>query len=360
MRKAGLSPWIMRLAIAAGVALALAVIVTVDVRGYDFYSDTTAPDGLGNCASCHEGGAGGFIGRNSLHGAHDVSATGTCRRCHTSTGDVPRLGSSGIVGGLGCIGCHGQVLPTGGSSGAGLRLHHLMANVPADPAGRRCNAAGCHASDPLPPPENTMPAYYGATDVVQTNPCNTDGLEDFWSLTTGAPDGKGLDNDGDLLYDNLTDTDCGAVACRDNDGDGFGDPGEPACANGPRRDCDDTRASVFPGAAEPYDSLDNDCDIAVDEIHGDSFNTVNNKVRYSWTDQAPAGQLYDVMRSGSKIFAPADVDSACLALATPFLFVDDTLMPALGKALYYLVRNTQVADYDVQSNGTPRMYTICP
>ncbi|MBI4168497.1 MAG: hypothetical protein HY510_01015 [Acidobacteria bacterium] len=106
----------------------------------------------------------------------------------------------------------------------------------------------CHGSDPVPPPESRSHAYYSLTDVLQKDPCNTDGKEDFWNRSTGAPDSGGLDNDGDLLYDALTDTDCGAVACLDLDQDGYGDPGAPTCRNGPARDCDDTRADTYPGA----------------------------------------------------------------------------------------------------------------
>ncbi|MBI4168496.1 MAG: hypothetical protein HY510_01010 [Acidobacteria bacterium] len=106
-----------------------------DSGAYDFYSDTTQPDGRGNCASCHELAVGGFMKRGVLHGVHEEKATGTCRLCHTSTGDVPRLVSSGVVGGLGCIGCHGQPLDTGETKGAGLRLHHARAGVPPDSSG---------------------------------------------------------------------------------------------------------------------------------------------------------------------------------------------------------------------------------
>jgi len=57
-----------------------------------------------------------------------------------------------------------------------------------------------------------------------------------------------------------------AAECVDNDGDGYGDPGNPLCTY-PQEDCDDTDPNVNPGAVEgPYgdvsctDTLDNDCD----------------------------------------------------------------------------------------------------
>ncbi len=58
----------------------------------------------------------------------------------------------------------------------------------------------------------------------------------------------------------------------DVDGDGFGDPGATveACSaptghTTSGTDCDDTEASVFPGAPELCDSLDNNCDGTVDD-----------------------------------------------------------------------------------------------
>jgi len=68
------------------------------------------------------------------------------------------------------------------------------------------------------------------------------------------------------------DGDTGSVnaACTDNDGDTFGNPGDPLCPGGPQTDCDDTNPNVRPNAAETEavgvcrDGLDNDCDTFVD------------------------------------------------------------------------------------------------
>ena len=58
----------------------------------------------------------------------------------------------------------------------------------------------------------------------------------------------------------------------DCDGDGFGDPWSdqidwiaPPGTVGNALDCDDTRADVFPGAAEACDGVDHDCDGLIDE-----------------------------------------------------------------------------------------------
>jgi hypothetical protein len=81
----------------------------------------------------------------------------------------------------------------------------------------------------------------------------------------------GVDNDCNALID---DGSAGGLATfyKDADGDGYGDPAQlvHACVmpagyapNG--TDCDDTRASVHPGAAEICDGLDNDCNGSDDE-----------------------------------------------------------------------------------------------
>ena len=56
-----------------------------------------------------------------------------------------------------------------------------------------------------------------------------------------------------------------AFDCTDNDGDGFGSPGSASCRNGAAEDCNDSDSTIFPGASEVCDSLDNDCNAAVDD-----------------------------------------------------------------------------------------------
>ncbi len=153
-----------------------------------------------SCAQCHPG----FMSRGPLHDLHqgNQDMTNNCQLCHGSTGDIPQTFTSGETGGQGCRGCHGIDNGTAFSWGAGLRLHHAMAGVPADIDGNRC--ADCH-TDPPPTPESYLPVYYSRSDVNVKDPCDTQTPEPAGEDHDG--DGKGLDNDGDLVYDE-SDPDC--------------------------------------------------------------------------------------------------------------------------------------------------------
>jgi len=77
-----------------------------------------------------------------------------------------------------------------------------------------------------------------------------------------------VDNDCDLMIDEGF----GGDTYADLDGDGYGDPLSPVTECGgsiegvaDMTDCDDTDASVHPGAVEVCDGLDNDCDTVIDE-----------------------------------------------------------------------------------------------
>jgi hypothetical protein len=128
--------------------------------------------------------------------------TSTCNLCHTSTGDNPYTYQSGATEGQGCRGCHGVDNGTTDGWGAGLRAHHAAAGAPPDLNGLTC--ADCHGDDPAPDPENTLPVYYSRPDVAVNNPCIVSSAEngENWN-----DDAQGLDNDGDLDYEQ-DDSDC--------------------------------------------------------------------------------------------------------------------------------------------------------
>ncbi len=80
----------------------------------------------------------------------------------------------------------------------------------------------------------------------------------------------GIDNDCDYRID-MADEDC-IKECKDNDGDGFGNPGLIICANGPLTDCNDSDASIHPEAADnSCNNIDENCDGYNDEGYVNSI-----------------------------------------------------------------------------------------
>lgn len=107
----------------------------------------------------------------------------------------------------------------------------------------------------------SVPAGYVAT--------NTDCDDTKNNVYPGAPEiCDGLDNDCDGSIDEGVKN----TYYFDQDGDGFGNPAlplqsctAPAGYVSNNTECDDTRNTVYPGAPELCDGLDNDCDNLVDE-----------------------------------------------------------------------------------------------
>jgi hypothetical protein len=48
-------------------------------------------------------------------------------------------------------------------------------------------------------------------------------------------------------------------SCIDDDGDGYGDPSDASCSQGPETDCDNAWPFTYPGAPERCDGRDNQC-----------------------------------------------------------------------------------------------------
>ena len=269
--------------LAIGLALSLS-----QSDAYERYKNDAGQSGS-NCSACHsdftDGSSptGATFPGDDKHQMHRSSGSMNteCNLCHTSGDDRnPFIGSStGTAAntGYGCVGCHGRVEDAGNDSlsaglGAGLRQHHTNAGI------TMCSACHFDASPAnyTPVGENVKPPYYDTVDTLVMKPCNPDNMANVnenWTIG----DFLGLDNDGDFLYDTV-DGDCQmAVDCPDQDNDGYAvcDAGCEPPLGAQCGDCDDTDASVNPGATEGpdgdpscSDALDNDCDGLTDA--GDS------------------------------------------------------------------------------------------
>jgi len=127
------------------------------------------------------------------------------------------------------------------------------------------------------------------------------------------------------------DNDCnGALPPAEGDGDG---DESPSCA-----DCDDANATIFPGAPELNEGLDNQCSGdpgfgLMDEISGVSgFADPGDPTQFCWPAQGGA-TTYEVIRSSR-----ADFATGCLHLQTSEDCWSDTETPEAGTASYHLVR----------------------
>ena len=177
-----------------------------------------------NCSFCHgDFRASSYTGSDgqswgNLHNIHrQTIVSGDCDVCHVASGRFPvftaeSAGGAGLSP-IGCVGCHGRAEDgvSAGTLGYGLVLkqrHHLL-DVGTDQNGEACIDcyAEADASVRTPVGEHVLPPYYAnpgtGHSLIPTDPCNPppDLVEDFAGATIG------LDNDGDLLYDQ-NDPDC--------------------------------------------------------------------------------------------------------------------------------------------------------
>jgi hypothetical protein len=166
-------------------------------------------------------------------------------------------------------------------------------------------------------------------------------------------------------------------------------------------DCDDTRASVYPGAPEICDGINNDCSDAAWpalpagewDTDGDSHRVcagdcndasaqvwatpgVTSDLRLkndppvtilAWTPPVDPGGVsltYDVLRSP----APSDFMTAAVCLEAADPSADsciDPEVPSAGEAFFYLVRAVNACpsgegSLGTDSNGVPRPGRSCP
>jgi len=205
------------------VGLATVAPLFLGVSPAEAYDRWSINDDATNCHECH----GDFRSNTyispvdgqlwgNLHNLHRTTMLdGDCDTCHLAGDEFPVLlnesaGGTGFEP-IGCMGCHGIDPGTAEPHwGAGLRLHHTNAGVPADNGGMGDTCVDCHTDDPVPAGENTSPSYYFTPDAAHpdkpTDPCNPS--PDFPESFAGFD--LGIDNDGDLAYDEA-DSDCGSI-----------------------------------------------------------------------------------------------------------------------------------------------------
>ena len=132
-----------------GAALLCLALWTASAYAYPYYDD-----GAGKgCVQCHNGFQGG---NGPLHYQHRTQlGVTTCNLCHPDGGgSTPvRTYTSGVGGGFGCVGCHGQdygeTSPNSGepkATGYGLRRVHVNNGVTScGTSGWWCPAPSCTA-----------------------------------------------------------------------------------------------------------------------------------------------------------------------------------------------------------------------
>ena len=191
-------------------------------------------------------------------GYADADADGypACVECDDASADVSPAAAEVCNGGIDddCDGLADDADPSVDRSTAAWYYEDADADGFGDASAPllACDAPAGFVADDTDCDDATATRFPGAPEV-----CNS-GIDD---------DCDGMADDGDTSLDTRT----ASSFYRDNDADGYGTSTVLACALGPGLstsggDCDDTRATVSPGATEVCNSgLDDDCDTLADD-----------------------------------------------------------------------------------------------
>ncbi|MBI4599197.1 putative metal-binding motif-containing protein [Candidatus Uhrbacteria bacterium] len=149
----------------------------------------------------------------------------------------------------------------------------------------------------------------------------------YVTVSGDCDDGNGAIYPGALEQCNSLDDDCDGVAddgvqiayYPDDDGDRYGKAGSsPAYACSPpsgytnnNTDCDDTRSSVYPGATETCNGLDDDCDGQADDGVKTAYYTDSDGDGYGQMGSSPT---YACAPSGAQVTNDRDCDDADAAV----------------------------------------------
>ncbi|RME52473.1 hypothetical protein D6783_04625, partial [Candidatus Woesearchaeota archaeon] len=219
--------------------------------------DRYIQENVANVASC--GNVCGPTGTQSCLGANDCDDNndqknpGASEQCDGIDNDCNGQIDDGVTGGPSCT-QEGVCAGTVSSCQGGGWVCDYAANDPAyeqseatcDAKDNDCDGTADEGFDA----DNDT--YYPSTCTgYSVHDCN----DNDPAVNPGQAEvcGDSKDNDCDGQVDE------GCATCVDNDGDGYGE----GCSPGP--DCDDTNASIHPGASEQCDGIDNDCQGGVDD-----------------------------------------------------------------------------------------------
>lgn len=193
-----------------------------------------------------------------------------------------------------------------------------------------------------------------------------DGPSGVGSMISGA-------HTASLTISNLSDADVGQYDCvvaapcgettsdaatlgyrfwLDQDGDGYGTPATSQIAMSPPTgyvdndlDCNDANVTIYSGAPELCDGLDNDCDLVADNAPAPTarpFLEVSAGVLLDWSITASAtsydvarGRLSALLLSGGDFGSPA---TTCLADDLVATTLTDPTLPTANDGFFYLVR----------------------